>query len=380
MTVKVSSPFRMGLVPMPTAPKPQGPVLPTAQPQRPALPYGPVLPLSVQARLAALQQDPSALQQGPMLPQVLAMQQAQLAALQQTQPQQHPALSFLAQRAQDAFEAAPAAVPDKLPVLQPPPSGEGLPTTKGEAPVNEAEGAQAEAGWESKTSTVEQKTDKDCAEASLTFLNKASRRGEERKSEKDERKEVREKADESKGFQSVKKRTKVNLSDGATPEEVGAVLGSMGIGIKKGIGGFDGEALSGSLKKGRMAMALVDSNAILNPALRPSQRKSEPGKLHWVTIDGYNRGRTKDTKDDLYRVRDSVNGSYWVRAKDLEKAIGQSQEHHGSGGLLLLEKRRKHAKTAEQREELAKGNLDQAAQLGKGTGTGSRRLSLGESS
>lgn len=421
---------------LPTAAQPMGPVLPTAQPMGPALPtVTPPEQAAAQAFQARRSQD--GFESGPALPQRLPTLQAQASGEALSTPQALPAF-----RASQAFQGplpAPASAParapasepapltvqglptyqasalseaqpvrkaqvearpereerpavearperqaqpaaDALPVLKAPASGEGLPQTVGAEPVNEVQEAQEQQGWIAEESAVEQKTDKDCGEASLTFVAKASRGGEEQKSEKEERQEVREKAKETRTYEHVRSRTKVNLADGASAEEVGAVLGSMGIGIEKGIGGFDGKALSKSLRQGKMVMAMVDSNAILNPALPKSKRTNEPGHLHWVTIDGHNRGRTSDPMDDYYRVRDPVHGSYWVRAKDLEGAINKGRENHGSGGLLMLEKRRGKANTPEKREALAKANLEQAAELGKGSGLGSRRLSLGESS
>ncbi|HZI09961.1 MAG TPA: hypothetical protein VE153_06165 [Myxococcus sp.] len=347
-------PFRMGLVPMPAGPQPMGPVQPKA-----AQPMGPVLPPVVQP------------------PQVSAAQ------------------AFAARRAQDSFESAPTSQQGR-PALQVPSTSvapqaqspaalqaqaAGTAQTANGELINEVQEAQEKQGWETQESSVKQKTDADCGEASLTFVAKASRGGEEeKKTEKEEREEVRQKAKETRTYEHVRSRTKVNLADGASAEEVGAVLGSMGIGIQKGIGGFDSKELNNSLRQGKMVMAMVDSNAILNPKLPKSKRTDEPGHLHWVTIDGYNRGRTSDPMDDYYRVRDPVHGSYWVRAKDLKGSVDQGREEHGSGGMLVLEKQRGKYNTAEKREELAQANLDRAAELGKGAGLGSRRLSLGESS
>jgi hypothetical protein len=336
-----------------------GPVLPT-----------PVQPKQTEAQAFAARRAQDAFESGPAKPQRQPVLQAQPFAGPQ-----------LPSQARSSGEALVQATPQNLAALQAQASGTAQPQTAANGePVNEVAEAQEKQGWETQDSSVKQHTEKDCGEASLTFVAKASRGGEEKKSEKEERQEVREKAKETRTYEHVRSRTKVNLADGASAEEVGAVLGSMGIGIQKGIGGFDSKELNQSLRQGKMVMAMVDSNAILNPKLRKSQRTDQPGHLHWVTIDGYNRGRTSDPMDDYYRVRDPVHGSYWVKAKDLQGSIDQGREHHGSGGLLVLEKRRGKYNTAEKREQLAQNNLDQAAELGKGSGLGSRRLSLGESS
>jgi chemotaxis protein histidine kinase CheA len=399
----------MGMVPMPVGPQPMGPVLPTA-----AQPMGPVLPTAVpppqvnpaqtfaakraqdtfesaptpQQGRPSLQaasscaaphpQNPAALQAQPAAPA-----QAQTADTVQAQPTcaapqpQNPA-ALQAQTDAPAQTAAPAQTQTAATAQA---QTAATAQTANHEPVNEVAAAQARQGWETQEASVKQKTDMDCGEASLTFVAKASRGGdEEKKTEKEERDEVRKKAKETRTYEHVQSRTKVNLSDGASAEEVGAVLGSMGIGIQKGIGGFDSRALNTSLRQGKMVMAMVDSNAILNPKLPESKQTDEPGHLHWVTIDGYNRGMTSNPMDDYYRVRDPVHGSYWVSAKDLKGAIDTGREEHGSGGMLVLEKRRDKYDTSEEREELAKDNLDQAAQLGQGTGLGSRRLSASESS
>ncbi|MCY1019647.1 hypothetical protein [Pyxidicoccus sp. MSG2] len=289
----------------------------------------------------------------------------------------------VARRVQDTFEAAPVKR-DDLPKLFVPdaPGAKELPRMEDPdaAPVNEAAEAQAEKGWETNEDAVAQQTETGCGEASLAYLNKASRKDEPHRSADQELKEVRAKASEINQPKTTEKKVDVNLKDGATAEEMGVVLGEMGIDVTEGFEKYDANAISAALKRGEFGLALVDSNAILNSALPAHKQRKEPGELHWVTIDGFNSGRNKkDASDDKYRVKDPVNGEYWVKAKDLEKAIEQGRQSHGGGGVLAVEKR-KDVDTREQRESLAESNRHRTHGLGKGNGRGSRRLSVGESS
>lgn len=289
--------------------------------------------------------------------------------------------STVARRLQaDTFEAAPAQR-DDLPKLIVPqaPGATGFPTLTEAGPENEAAEAQVKKGWDTDAEAVAQKTESGCGEASLAFVSKASSEA-----------PVAPAVEEQKAFAAVNAGTtasntskdaeKVNLSDGATAEEMGAVLGEMGIDVTEGFQDYDANALSEALKRGEFGLALVDSNAILNAVLPKGLQRNEPGQLHWVTIDGFNGGRNKkDASDDMYRVKDPVHGTYWVKAKDLEKAIEQGKKTHGGGGVLAVEKRH-DVKTREQRDELAQKNRHRTHGFGKAGGHGSRRLSLGESS
>lgn len=288
----------------------------------------------------------------------------------------------VARKVQDTFEAAPVQR-DDLPKLTVPdaPGSQALPylADESEAPVNEAAEAQAQNGWETDEEVVAQESESGCGEASLAYVGMASRKGEPTRAEKKALEEVRASAKEINQPKTTEKKVDVNLGDGATAEEMGVVLGEMGIDVTAGYQEYDANAISEALKRGEFGLALVDSNAILNAALPAHKQRKGPGQLHWVTIDGFNSGRSKkDASDDRYRVKDPVNGEYWVSAKDLQKAIEQGQKLHGGGGVLSVEKR-KDVDTREQRESLAEKNRHRAHGL-RGNGHGSRRLSVGESS
>ncbi|MFP2911527.1 hypothetical protein ACLESD_42175 [Pyxidicoccus sp. 3LFB2] len=287
-------------------------------------------------------------------------------------------------RFQDGFEAA-GPTREGMPRLTVPdaPGASVTPSMEDPAPVNEAAEAQAQKGWETDEEAVAQTTDSGCGEASLAFVSKASRKdkpeGKAAAQEK-ELQEVRAKAEASNAPKTTEKKVDVNLADGATAEEMGVVLGEMGIDVTDGFETYDPNAMSEALKRGEFGLALVDSNALLNAKLPAHKQHKEPGQLHWVTIDGFNRGRSKkDSSDDLYRIKDPVNGEYWVSAKDLQNAIEQGKKTHGGGGVLAVEKRQ-DVDTKEKRESLAEKNRRHSERLGKAGGHGSRRMSVGESS
>lgn len=273
----------------------------------------------------------------------------------------------------DSFEAGASTRPG-LPALSVP----ALPLASGPQLVNEAAGAQAEHQWKGEEGPVAQTTDTSCGEASLAQVKKAKDSTVAPASDDQQRQEVRSTA--ATAGQAVRDQFEVNLDDGTRPEEMGAVLGSMGIAVTRGLSNYDPVAISDALKSGQLGMAMVDSNALTNSLLPPDQQKKEPGALHWITIDGYNKGELAgDPMDDKFRVKDSVNGSYWVSARDLLGAMDAARlQHHGTGGMMLLENR-PNATQAE-REALSRSNLEQTASLGNGTGIGSRRLGASESS
>jgi hypothetical protein len=275
----------------------------------------------------------------------------------------------------DTFERTSATRRD-LPALSVPPARLAKPS--GDAPVNEAAEAQAKQQWRGDDDAVAQTTETDCGEASLTALNKA--KGSAGPASVDaKRDEVR--ASEASARRAMQDRFDVNLVDGARPEEIGATLGSMGVAVTRGLTNYDPTAISEALKAGQFGMAMVDSQTLANAALPPEQRKEGTGALHWVTIDGYNHGElAHDTMDDKFRVKDPVNGTYWVGAKDLLKAMDVARiQHKNNGGMLLLENR-PDVTTDAQREALARSNAEQTESLGKGNGIGSKRLSASESS
>ncbi|HZI11623.1 MAG TPA: hypothetical protein VE153_14675 [Myxococcus sp.] len=220
--------------------------------------------------------------------------------------------------------------------------------------VNEAAKAQAEKGWATKNKPIQQTTPSGCGEASLAFLSHASRIN---------------------TSTPPAKKVNVNLADGTTPEEMGAVLGTRGLGVTGVTGGYpsDANAMSEALKEGKLGLALVDPEAI-KPAHEQSQ---EPGLLHWVALDGFNSGPSKtDASDDLYRVTDPMKGKYWVSVKDLQRSIEQGKKTHGGGGVLFVERQKDDVDT----QLLSEKNRNISASLGKPGGHGSRRSSVSESS
>ncbi|WIG93209.1 hypothetical protein [Myxococcus sp. SDU36] len=255
-----------------------------------------------------------------------------------------------------------------------------LPYLRDLAPENEAAQAQADKGWAPTASVIAQDSDTGCGEATLAFLSRASRSVTKGSlCEKQEREAVRERASQVSGARSVHAPVDVNLDDGATPTEMATALGGLGIEVTDGFADFDAAATSKVMKAGQFGLALVDSNAILNGALAPEQRRDGPGQLHWVTIDGVNSNGTADTSDDVFRVKDPVNGEYWVSARDLERAVQAGKEHHGSGGIFALENR-EDVGGQQARDALAHLNRERTASFADKNGVGSKRLSLGESS
>jgi hypothetical protein len=306
-------------------------------------------------------------------------QEAPTVAAHLTGSPKTPGAPGVGPRGQDTFEAAPVkreSMP-KLTVPDAPGTWDGV-----SEPVNEAAQAQAEKGWDTdKKGWIRQTLPSGCGEASLAFVNTASRgKGQQPGSEDTAIQEVRAKAEALNTSKPPEKKVAVHLADGATPEEMGVVLGEMGIDVTDGYPTHDANAMSEALKRGELGLALVDSNAILNAALPAHERSQEPGQLHWVTLDGFNSGLSeKDASDDLYRVKDPVHGKYWVSAKDLQKGIKKGKQAHGGGGVLVVEKR-KDVDTQEKREWLGEKNRLVSASLGKPDGHGSRRRSVSESS
>lgn len=277
---------------------------------------------------------------------------------------------------QDTFEsgATPGA---GLPALSVPPGP--LPVASGPQPVNEAAEAQARQQWHGGEAAVAQTTDTGCGEASLAQVKKAKDPAAASASDDQKRQEVRSTA--AMASQAVQDRFQLNLEDGTRPEEMGAVLGSMGIAVTRGMANYDPNAINAALKEGQFGMAMVDSSALANARLAPGQQTQEAGALHWITIDGYNQGPSGvNPMDDQLRVQDPVNGAYWVSAMDLLKAMDAARiQHTGTGGLMLLQNR-PEATSPEQRQALSRSNLEHTASLGNGNGIGSKRLGGSESS
>lgn len=266
----------------------------------------------------------------------------------------------------DSFESAPATRP-------------GMPALNAPQPVNEAADAQAAQQWYIDGAVVAQKTEVDCGESTLTMLEKAKDQDSAPVSDDQKREEVRSSA--ATASKAVQDRFQLNLTDGMRPEEMGAMLGSMGIGVTRGVANYDALAISEGLKAGQLGMAMVDSNVLANLGRPPGEQKQEAGALHWITIDGFNKGELgHDTMDDQFRVKDSVRGEYWVSAKDLLKAMDVARiQHGGTGGMMLLQNR-PDVTTQEAREALSRENVAHTESLGKGNGIGSKRLTTSESS
>jgi len=283
-------------------------------------------------------------------------------------PQQAPETAAQGPSAyhRDSFESAPASRP-------------GMPALNAPQPVNEAADAQAAQQWYIDGAVVAQQTEVDCGESTLTMLEKAKDQDAGPVSDDQKREEVRSSA--ATANKAVQDRFQLNLTDGMRPEEMGAMLGSMGIGVTRGVANYDTWAISEGLKAGQLGMAMVDSNVLANLGLPPGQQKQEPGALHWITIDGFNKGELgHDTMDDQFRVKDSVRGEYWVSAKDLLKAMDVARiQHGGTGGMMLLQNR-PDVTSPEAREALSRENLAHTESLGKGNGIGSKRLTTSESS
>ena len=281
----------------------------------------------------------------------------------------------------DSFEPERARQKGLVELAAPPPPGSTAPPSG--MPVNEAEQAQQENGWKSTQPTVVQTSKTGCAEAALTFLEQSDSEAPAPLTQQQAQEQVRNKADTLASSPSgVKDQgVHVNLDDGATPAEMGAVLGSMGIAVTRSSADCDTRMLSHALNKGELALAQVDSNALLNTTLDPDKQTQEPGELHWITIDGINPGLTDSADDDLYHVRDSVNGAYWMTAADLKKCVSSAKENHDGGGVMTIQKEKdRKTKTPEQLEALAQRNVERANVLGKGNGGASRRASISESS
>jgi hypothetical protein len=244
-----------------------------------------------------------------------------------------------------------------------------------EPPVSEACEEQAREGWKKTSDAVEQTTATDCGGASIAYLNKADgyKPG---TTEKQLRDEVRHRVSELNGSERVRSEGgPINLSNGATPDEMGAALGGMGMQVVRGFGNYDSEFMSQAIGRGQLGLAQVDSHALANANLPPGKQQRGPGELHWVTIDGIDTGRDqRDRMDDRFRVKDPVNGEYWLTAHELQRAIEQGRQHHGGGGVLVVDKR-PDVTTRAQREALALENLKHTSTLGDKPGIGSRRFS-----
>ncbi|NMO23309.1 hypothetical protein HPC49_50125 [Pyxidicoccus fallax] len=282
----------------------------------------------------------------------------------------------------DSFEAGPA-MRRGLPQLNGPGrSWSTIESSRGHPSLmNEAAQAQRKNGWAIEQAAVAQSTlEGGCGEASLAFIHGASLGADGVQGPQPQEPTLFRPSPYGVATQGlIPGQPQVNLDDGTTAQEMGVMLGGMGINVTQGLETCDAAAMSNTMRNGQYMMAMVDSNALLNAALGPDEQLPVPGELHWVTIDGFNSGGTADPSDDMYRVKDPVHGEYWVSAKDFQQAVEQGKQRHGGGGILTLEKRQ-DADTQEERGWLARENAQRTSHFSKAGGHGSRRRSMGESS
>lgn len=253
------------------------------------------------------------------------------------------------------------------------------PTAPKSTPTNVAAGHQSAVGWSGDASVVRQDSPTGCGTANLAQICDAACGG-PAQSPQQHRQQVASNAAEINNSAALRDYVRVDLKDGATPNEMAALLGKQGQKVVRGFDVFDSNYVNGALQQGQFGLTLLDSNVLRNAMLPPEKRTNEPGALHWVTVDGIdNKGTLYDYSDDLYRVKDPIHGAYWVPERVLRAAVAQAREHTGSGGVLIIENER-DARTKEAREALALQNLDHTAIVGNGNGIGSKPTSVIEPS
>jgi hypothetical protein len=101
---------------------------------------------------------------------------------------------------------------------------------------------------------------------------------------------------------------------------------------------------------------MVDSNKIL-----PGEAKQEPGKAHWVVVDG------KDAQGN-YSVKDPGTGTgYSVGVNQLNDAVNSNWTTNNGGGMLVVEK----AQEGVNESALAEKSGESSVLLGTTPGIGS---------
>jgi hypothetical protein len=192
--------------------------------------------------------------------------------------------------------------------------------------------------------------------------------------------QVKQNAEAINNSAALRDRVRVDLNDGANPDEMAALLGMQGQKVVRGFDTFAADYMNGALQQGQLGLTLLDSNVLRNERLPPKERTNEPGALHWVTVDGIDDGGTpEDYSDDMYRVKDPIHGEYWVKEGVLKAAVAKARAQTGSGGVLIVENE-PDALSQEALEALARQNLNHTAVVGKGNGIGSKPTSVIEPS
>ncbi|WP_309891947.1 hypothetical protein [Archangium sp.] len=267
---------------------------------------------------------------------------------------------------------APAGQPGKAPgKAQTTPGGtakaDKASSTPEDSPVDRAADKRTGRGWKNLTASILQSSDTDCGEAAI-FTLKASKKYKPAEMTSQVmgwlKKKLQRSADELNNDSALKGKVQINLRDGTTPDEMGALLGKQGMKVTGHLVDTGGGRLDASLREGQMAVVLLDSNAVL-PA---HKRDRGNGLLHWVTVAGIDDGGQPGSAPVRYRVKDPAHGEYWIPAEQLDKAVKKAQKQHGSGGALLID-----PEPYSEGKELALENLKHTQALGVGNGGASRR-------
>lgn len=215
---------------------------------------------------------------------------------------------------------------------------------------NVVAGEQVQKGkWSSATPVLQQTEDANCGAAAVAMLTKA-KGGKEAVSDEQLMGELG---------------SRFATKEGTTPKQLANMLANEGIAVKKGATNLDKDALDGALRNGGKALAMVDSKKIATGG-----EAQEPGKAHWVVIDGMDdKGR--------YMVKDpGTASSYFVKPEELNKAIDSGRNQHQSGGMLIVE----NAETPAPAPVLAQEAEKNAEVLGNTPGGGSNWRRFGRES
>ncbi|ATB31021.1 hypothetical protein [Melittangium boletus] len=243
-------------------------------------------------------------------------------------------------------------------------------------PVNDAAEAKTSQGFSSDAKTVAQPTETTCGKATAASIFGATDPCASNEQLLDN---VERAAESSNRNEALREQVVVDLTEDTTAREMGVLMGQGGKEVVRGFGDYDTDAMDEAISKGQFGMALVDSSALPRPPGAKATSPDEKGSLHWITIDGVNKGKSAHAADDLYRVKDPVNGEYWLSKAQLEKAVNKAKHEQGTGGMLIV-KNRPDVQTQEARDALALANLQHTDALGSDGGIGIRRGSSSESS
>jgi len=243
-------------------------------------------------------------------------------------------------------------------------------------PVNDAAEARSSQGFCSDAKTVAQPTETTCGKATAASIYGA---GDPAASNEQLLDNVERAAESSNQNAALREQVVVDLTEDTTAREMSVLMGQGGKEVVRGFGEYDTDAMDEAISKGQFGMALVDSSALPRPPGAKADAPDEKGSLHWITIDGVNKGKSAHAADDRYRVKDPVNGEYWLSKAQLEKAVNKAKHDQGTGGMLIV-KNRPDVQTQEARDALALENLKHTDALGSDGGIGIRRGSSSESS